>query len=58
MPTTISFHYSGALGIGLLILLGVCGCGGDGDDDNNRLPQNPEADLVWDQGNWDELDWQ
>lgn len=56
MPNTISFPGSGALGINLLILVAVSGC----DDDPPPRMQNPppETDLVWDQGNWDELDWQ
>ena len=30
-------------------------CGGSSD---NRAVAPPDADLVWDEGNWDERDWQ
>jgi hypothetical protein len=57
MPESNSFP-SGALGIGLLILVGTSGCDG-GDDDPPPQTRNPPptADLVWDQGDWDDLNW-
>ena len=50
----------GACTVGTLLLVaGLAGC--DGNDDEPRPPiQNPPpvTDLVWNQGDWDELDWQ
>jgi hypothetical protein len=59
MPQNNSFPGSGALGIGLLVLVAASGCDGGGDDPppQTRNPP-PTTDLVWDQGEWDELNWQ
>lgn len=44
------------LGSILLLLAALAGCGNDHKPPVQIPP--PETDLVWDQGNWDELNWQ
>ena len=42
------------------IFIAACGGGGSGGNDAEPPPPPPPptGDLVWDQGNWDELEWQ
>lgn len=34
----------------------VAACGGSGSGD--KTPPSAETELLWNEGNWDELDWQ
>jgi len=60
MHQTISIPRGGVRAIGiLLIALGLTACGGGHNDPPPRIENPPpETDLVWGQGNWDELNWQ
>ena len=43
----------------LVLVLNGCGNGGNGDRDDPPPQVLPsQTDLVWDEGNWDELNWQ
>ena len=44
----------------LALVLGISGCdGSDRNDDRSQIPDPPVAtELVWDEGGWDELNWQ
>jgi hypothetical protein len=50
---------TGWLGGMLLLLAVLAGCGGNHNDrEQPIMTPPPQTDLVWDQGNWDELNWQ
>ena len=49
----------GLLAIGCLLLASLAGCDGNDDDHGPPIQQPPpQTELTWDQGNWNELDWQ
>jgi len=46
------------LSILLASLMAVTGCGGGSSGPAPIVQPPPPTELVWDQGNWDELNWQ
>ena len=45
-----------SISMALVVLSVLTGCGGGGQAPPIQPP--PQTDLVWDQGNWDQLNWQ
>lgn len=55
MPTPPSRAWCVSLGI--VLLSGLAGCSG-GDGDREPPAEPPTTELVWDEGNWNEQNWQ